>query len=246
MATYCVSGIYANKVYNRSIYLSAGTQYVFETRDLNGSDTYMYLVRGNTIITRNDDYRGLASLIAYQPTVSGNYNLVIRSYSRYSRGTCDVYMSTGGGAPVKINNNSRFGGHPLYAHWKSDERIETASSSADPYLYLITGSTMYWNDDGGPGYHSRITPGWSGYGLVVVGSWSYATRGYTKACIYYQSYLDNPGPDSDLVDDPDLILSDNHFNFQQELMKYKAKLEAMPMKKRMEITEDAIEEAHSL
>ena len=231
-------------MYRKGISLSAGTQYVFDTRDLRGwyrPDTYMYLVRDNSIVAKNDDYNGYASLIAYQPSISGYYWLIIRAYSKNRIGTCDVYMKTGGGAPSRIANNAHFGGYPLDARWKSDERIETNSSSADPYIYLIDGYSMLSNDDGGPGLHSRITPGYNGTGIVVVGSYSWSTRGNTKVCNYYQSYLDNPGITSDLMDDPELILSDNHTKYEQELKMYKAKLSAMSMEDLMKITPEDID-----
>ena len=97
--------------------MTAGVDYIWDTRDLRGThpDTYMYLVRGSTIIAKNDDYIGLASLIAYRPSVTGNYYLIIRAYGSYSPGTCDVYESVGGGAATKIDNDVKFGGHPVSA-----------------------------------------------------------------------------------------------------------------------------------
>jgi hypothetical protein len=226
--------------------LSAGTQYIFETRDLRAGwfftpDTYMYLVRGNTIVARNDDHYGLASLIAYQPSVSGSYLLVIRAYSKYNAGTCDVYQTTGGGSPQKIDNDVRFGGYPISAHWKGDERIETRNATGDTYLFLVHGNTMLRNDDGGAGLHSRITPGYEGYGQAYVGSYSRYSEGETWLCNYYQSYLDNPG-ERDEIDDPAIVVTDAMARFQAEMRKHKASLEELSPEELAEQSVQAEEE----
>lgn len=236
MVRYCIGGVWHTYVYRRYRYLTQGQQYIFETRDLRGTrpDTYMYLIRNsdNTIVRRNDDYNGLASLLAYQPRVSGGYYLIIRGYARYSAGTCDVYQSTGGGAPTRIDNNVRFGGWPVSSHWKDDERIETTNAWGDTYLYLIHGNTMLRNDDGGAGFNSRITPGYQGWGLTVVGSYSRYTEGLASLCNFYQSYLDNPGTVDE--DDPRIVISDDMVKFEIELKKQKASLEELPIKEQEE------------
>jgi len=236
MATYCLYNIPHTYVYWRYRYLTAGVQYVWETRDLRAPishhcDTYMYLVRGNTIVAKNDDYNGLASLIAYVPTVSGVYSLIIRAYSKYTSGTCDVYQSVGGGSPSRIDNDVNFGGYTVSAHWKADERILTRNATGDTFLYIIHGNTMLRDDDSGDGLCSSISPGYEGYGLVVVGSYSRYTEGFTSLCNYYQSYLDNPGSQNE-VDDPKIVISKAMAKFQTELIKEKASLEELSDKER--------------
>lgn len=239
MVTYCLNNLYHSYIYRRSRYLSAGSQYIFETRDLrrlssSSADTYMYLVRNNQIVVKNDDHIGRASMFAYQPTVSGYYTLIIRAYSKYSRGKCDVYQTTNGNVS-KLSNNAYFGGTPIWAHWKSDERIETNNGYGDTYLLLICGNQMLMDDDGGAGLYSKIRPGFHGYGIIVHGSYSHSSRGRANLCNYYQSYLSNPGG-PDLIDDPKIIISDNMAKFQNELMKYKSSLQEMPLEKRIELT----------
>lgn len=237
---YCLYNIPHTYVYRRWRYLTAGVQYIFETRDLRAPwfqtpDTYMYLVRGNTIVARNDDYNGYASLIAYSPTVSGYYLLLIRAYSKYNGGTCDVYQSTGGRL-AKIDNDVVFGGYPVAAHWKGDERIDTNNATGDTYLFLIHGNTMLRDDDGGPGLLSRITPGYEGKGKVIVGSYSRYSQGRTRLCNYYQSYLDNPGrSDEEEEDDPEIIVTDSMFKFQTELMTLKASLEGLTLPEQVDM-----------
>jgi hypothetical protein len=220
-------------VYRRSLYLNSGSQYVFETRDLddntwnfgNTADTYMYLVRGDNIVAKNDDHNGLASLIAYRPTVSGHYYLFIRAYSKYSNGTCDVYQTTDNGSQQKLDNNVKFGGYPISARWRSDERLETTNASGDTYLYLISGNKFLKNDDSGEGYCSLINPNFAGTGLVVVGSWSQNSEGNTWVSNFYMSYLDNPG--RDLLDDPALIITPNMEKYRTELHVVKPKIEGL-------------------
>ena len=209
--------------------MTAGVTYIWETRDLSGGsrpDTYMYLTRGESIVAKNDDFNGRASLIAYVPSVSGTYYLIIRAYSWYKRGFCDVYESVGGGGAIKIDNDVLFTGWPVSAHWKADESIETRNATGDTYLYLIHGNTMLRDDDGGSGLHSRIKPGYEGWGLVVVGSYSRWTQGTTQLCNYYQSYFDNPGG-RDEIDDPNIVVSEAMERFQAELRKQKASLEGL-------------------
>lgn len=233
---YCLKNISHTYVYRRRFSLNAGVQYIWETRDLrapifHSCDTYMYLVRGNTIVAKNDDYNGLASLIAYVPTVSGTYYLIIRAYSKYTSGTCDVYKSVGGGSPSRIDNDVKFGGYPVSAHWKADERILTRNATGDTYLYFIHGNTMLRDDDSGDGLCSSIRPGYAAYGRVIVGSYSRWSEGTTWLCNYYQSYLDNPGS-QDEVDDPKIIVSENMAKFQTELMKEKPSLEKLSHQER--------------
>lgn len=236
MTTYCLYNIPHTYVYRRYILLQAGTQYIWDTRDLRGNnpDTYMYLVRQNTIVAGNDDYNGLASLIAYTPSVTAYYMLIIRAYGKWSSGTCDVYQSVGGGTPTRIENNVKFGGYPVSGHWKADERIFTKNATGDTYLYLIHGNTMLRNDDGGEGLCSEIRPGYEAWGLVLLGSWSTLTEGRTQLCNYFQSYLDNPGRQYEPVDDPTIIISETMVKFQTELMKEKASLEELPHQEREE------------
>jgi len=216
--------------------LTAGVQYVFETRDLRGShpDTYMYLVRDNTIVAKNDDYNGYASLIAYVPSRTDNYCLIIRAFGKNSSGTCDVYQAVGSGSPTRIANNVKFGGYPFDAHWKADETTLTMNATGDTYLYLIDGNTMLRDDDSGEGLCSSIRPGYEGWGLVVVGSYSEHTEGTTQLCNYYQSYLSNPSRRVEVVDDPEIIISEAMAKFQTELMKEKPSLEELPHQEREE------------
>ena len=198
MTRYCLNNVYHRYVYRRVRHLTAGVQYIWETRDLKAGpgwspDPYMYLTRGESIVAKNDDFKGRASLIAYVPSVSGSYYLIIRAHSYPASGTCDVYESVGGGVANRIDNDVWFSGSLVSAHWKADERIETRNATGDTYLYLIHGNTMLRDDDGGPGLHSRIKPGYEGWGLIVLGSYSRWTQGKTQLCTYYQSYLDNPG-----------------------------------------------------
>lgn len=222
MTRYCLSNVAHTYVYRRWMNLNAGVQYIWETRDLQGAhpDTYMYVVRtsDNHIVAKNDDYNGLASLIAHVPATSGSHLLLIRAYSKYSAGTCDLYESIEGGSPQRIENNVKFGGTPVSAHWKSDERIETTGATGDTYLYLIHGNTVLRNDDGGAGLHSKIQPGYSGYGTVVVGSYSRYSEGTTRLCNYYQSYLDNPGEEDE---DQPVSISKAMGQFQKELARNK-------------------------
>lgn len=233
---FCLRNIPHTYVYRRYRSLNAGVQYIWETRDLraplfSSCDTYMYLVRGNTIVAKNNNYNGRASLIAYVPTVSGAYYLIIRAYSKYTSGTCDVYQTVGGGSPSRIDNDVRFGGYPVSAHWKADERILTRNATGDTYLFIIRWNTMLRDDDSGYGLCSSIRPGYAAYGLVIVGSYSKWSEGTTWLCNYYQSYLDNPGS-QDEVDDPKIIISENMAKFQTELMKEKPSLEKLSHQER--------------
>jgi hypothetical protein len=237
MTMFCLYGIPHTYVYWSSLNLTAGQQYVWETRDLRSGifqaspDPYMYLVRGNTIVAKNNDHIGKASLIAYVPTVSGAYYLIIRAYSKYSPGTCDVYQTTGAGEATRIANDVKFGGYPVDAHWKADERILTSNATGDTYLYIIHGNTMLRDDDSGSGFCSSIRPGFGGYGTVVVGSYSAWSEGTTSLCNYYQSYLANPGR-RDEMDDPKIIISETMVKFQTELMKQKPSLEELSHQER--------------
>ena len=52
---------------------------------------------------------------------------------------------------------------------------------------------MWQNDDvGGGSLRSRIIPGRSGAGRIILGSWTHSTRGRCDLCNHYMSYLDNP------------------------------------------------------
>jgi len=228
MATFYLEGIPHTYVYRRWLRLNSGVQYIWETRDLRGTypDTYMYLVRGNTIIASNDDYNGRASLIAYVPSVTGDYRLIIRGFSKYSLGTCDVYQSVGGGSPTKIDNDVIFGGYPVYAHWKADETILTLNAIGDTYLYIIHGNTMLSDDDSGDGLCSSIRPGYESYGTVVVGSYSSYSQGVTWLGNHYKSYFVNPGGQQ-AMDDPKIIISEKIAKFQTELIKEKPSLEKL-------------------
>lgn len=239
MAALCLSNIGHTDVYRRYLNLAAGTQYIWETRNLRSripwknADTYMYLVKDTTIVAKNDDFNGLASLIAYVPSASGTYYLIIRAYSKYSLGECDVYQSVGGGSAQKIDDDVKFGGYPISAHWKADERILTRNATGDTYLYLIHGNTMLRDDDSGTGLCSSLRPGYEGYGLAVVGSYSAYSEGTTVLCNYYQSYLDNPGARGS-EDKPQILVSENMHKFTIELLKEKPNLEKLSHKEREE------------
>jgi hypothetical protein len=237
MTTYCLHDIPHTYVYRQRLTLTAGQQYIWETRDLQAppshtADTYMYLVRDSTIVAKNNDYNGLASLIAYVPTVSGTYYLIIRAYDKYRFGTCDVYQSVGGGSPSRIANDVRFGGYPVRARWKADERILTSNATGDTYLFIIHGNTMLRDDDSGYGLCSSIKPGYAESGIVIVGSFSASTEGRTSLCNYYQSYLHDGLWPALVVDDPGIIVTEVMVRFQTELMKEKASLEELSHEER--------------
>lgn len=201
---YGTGRIYHTYVYRRSEYLSAGRIYHFETRNLRKRDTYqsnpdpvMYLVRGNQIAARNDDYNGLASAIIFRPTVSGYYLLLIRAYRTGTPGKCDLYRGIDGASPSRIATDIPFGGHRVSTRWRSGETFETRLDvpygGGDTYLYLIrgdyAGGSLYRNDDSGPGLCSRIPTSQSGTGLAIVGSYSRYRQGYCRLYLFYKSYV---------------------------------------------------------
>jgi len=200
---YGTSKIYHSYVYRRWENLDAGRLYHFETRNLRkiyslfqaNPDPVMYLVRGNEIVARNDDYSGLASSIIYSPTISGSYLLMIRAYRTMTMGKCDLYRGVDGAAPTRIHQDLTFGGHRVKARWKSGESFETRldGGSGDTYLYVIdgdyVGGHLYRDDDSGSGLCSKITPGDSGEGNVIVGSYSSSSQGYCRLYLFYKSYI---------------------------------------------------------
>jgi hypothetical protein len=186
-------------VYRRSEQLSAGTAYHFQTRNLQDlyifqsapADPVMYIVDQNLdIVARNDDYTGLASEIFYTPSVTGQYTLIIRAFNTKRPGYCDLYRGVSGAPPVLVEAHVKFFGVLHFAQWNQGDEFETANSSGDPYLFLIsgpdaTGSKMYFGptiDDAGFGLNSKFVAPTAGSGLVILGSYSRDLQGHCDLC----------------------------------------------------------------
>jgi len=149
-------GLPASYVYLERFELAAGQAYRFETRNLSpGSDTLAVLLAHNTQtgelreVARNDDAEPstLASRIAYSPESTGDFLLIIRSYSPETRGACDVYFND------QFLERTRFGGLAVSITSNTGDVLQTVGMSrvpnrADPWM-LLTGPAALWDDDGG-------------------------------------------------------------------------------------------------
>jgi hypothetical protein len=146
----------ASYVYLERFQLEAGQPYRFETRNLSpSSDTLAVLLERSPKtgelreVARNDDAEPftLASRIEYSSPRPAEVLLVIRSYSRETRGTCDVYFND------QFVDSTRFGGLAISVTSNAGDVLQTVGLSrvphrADPWM-LVTGSSARWDDDGG-------------------------------------------------------------------------------------------------
>jgi hypothetical protein len=186
-------------VYRGYHYFEAGRTYVVETRDLKsrvfwqspGPDTVLYIVDGNSIVARNDDWNGTPSLVAFTPSVSKYYLVLVRSYSTATIGYFDLYVDNG-----LVVDDSPFGGARAYAHWKPGECARTYRTSGDPYLYVIqgdyVGGQILMNDDSAGDLNSQVCLSNEAYGLFVVGSYSRYSEGSSRFDLLYHSYHQDP------------------------------------------------------
>ncbi|MEO8678858.1 MAG: hypothetical protein ABI665_07420 [Vicinamibacterales bacterium] len=198
-------------VYRRNFTLTAGSTHHFQTRNLRpvsggaNPDPFMYLLLNNTIVASNDDYTGLASEIIYTPATAGTYKVIIRAYTTSTPGLCDLYQGINGAAPALVESDIKFAGTYVQTRWHADEWFETvtpmvfgtsgtdtggtAPTPADTYLFLITETQMYWDDDSGTGLDSKLVPPSAGSGLLIVGSWARYTEGTCNLALVNTSYL---------------------------------------------------------
>jgi hypothetical protein len=179
---------------------TAGHTYIVETRDLKkrhwwqsaNADTVLYILDGDNIVARNDDWGGLRSLVTFTPSVTKSYLVIVRSYRTATLGYFDLYIDNG-----RVANDRKFGGARMYSKWKPGECFQTTSlSSGDPYAYLIdrdyVGGRMYRDDDGGSGLNSKVCVNNERSGYFVLGSWSQGTEGRSRVNLYWHSYHNNP------------------------------------------------------
>ncbi|MHA2067668.1 MAG: hypothetical protein ACXABY_25180 [Candidatus Thorarchaeota archaeon] len=253
MVRFCIEDKPHSAVLIFRLYLTAGKIYIFETRDLKSSrpggfpfpppDTYMYLCRGNytgaasgqyplTIAAKNNDYYGRASLVVHSPAISSWYSLVVRAYYYWGQGQCDVYRGIDGSAPVRIAYRVKFGGYPIAAHWKGDEKIDAEYVSGIPRLLLINDeeSEMFFCNKYAstiPGSPTRIIPGREDYGLVILASRASTVEGRADVCNYYMSYLDNPGKEK--PKGSKVIVSDAMAKFIEKLEAEEESLSELPV-----------------
>jgi hypothetical protein len=213
-------------VYRRTEPLSAtGAIYHYQIRDLRdvfifqqiAPDPVMYLVDDTgRIVARNDDYDGAKSELIYRPEKSGNYTLIIRSFSFFSPGYCDLWrgMWVSGlefyGGPKIVESDILFWGTTRLVTWSPGQVFETTNSTGDPYLICLfadqVGGNAYFGpgiDDAGAGLNSRfVAPpfveGGTGpaVGRVVLGSYSRSTQGECELCQDDPSALVSPREDS--------------------------------------------------
>jgi len=161
-------------------------------------DPVMYLVDGqNRIVARNDDYYDQSSEIIYQPEVSGQYTLILKSFSYFSPGYCSLYRGVRGyDRPFSVDRDILFWGGTRIVTWTPGQVFETTNSTGDPFLIFLFADQApgmaYFGagiDDAGAGLNSRfIAPpfaeGGSGpaVGRVVLGSYSPGTQGQCEFC----------------------------------------------------------------
>jgi hypothetical protein len=251
MVRFCIENKPHSAVYLMMFRLTAGKIYIFETRNLKSwlprrmipPDTYLYLCGGAytaaaqfmaslSIVAKNNDYSGRASLIAYSPAVTTWYTLVIRAFFYWGKGTCDLYQTTDGGPPTRVVTSAPFGGYPIAAHWKSDERIEVANYTGSPRLLLINDDEdrMFFCNKYSyptPPGPAIITPGSEDYGLVIATSPYRALEGRTDVCNYFQSYLDNPGKEKQVPSK--VLVSEKMAKFLEKLDAEQESLSKIPI-----------------
>lgn len=187
-------------VYRTYRSLTAGHTYVIETRDLArrswfqsaGPDTVLYVLDGNNIVARNDDWENLRSLVTFTPSTTKSYWVIVRSYNTATIGYFDLYIDN-----ARISNDAKFGGTRIYSHWKAGECFQTSNlASGDPYAYLLdrdyVGGRMYRNDDGGSGLNSKICVSNERYGYFIVGSYSKRSEGRCRVDLRWHSYHRDP------------------------------------------------------
>jgi hypothetical protein len=206
-------------VYRRSQELSVGVIYQYKmvnVRDVFflqqiAPDSVMYLVdENNRIVARNDDRpwlpgdptSGSASEIIYRPEQSGTYTLILRSYSFFSPGYCDLYRIDHSWDPEGTLNllerDVLFWGGTRRLRAHTGEVFETTNSTGDPFLIFIfydwrNGRAYFGSgiDDAGAGLNSRfVTPPFSehdpdpgeGDVTVILGSYSRSSQGECELC----------------------------------------------------------------
>lgn len=192
-------------VYRRLEQLTAGRIYHYQMRNLRNvyilqavaADSVMYLVDATgVIVARNDDYDGYKSEIIYQPEKSGTYTLLLRAYSFFAPGYCDLYRGVDGGTPTFVDGDILFWGGTKLVTWTPGQIFETTNSTGDPYLIFLFADQVaghaYFGptvDDAGAGLNSRfVAPpfveGGTGpaVGRVVLGSYSRTTQGECELC----------------------------------------------------------------
>jgi len=173
-----VGGLPASDVYLERFELQAGQAYRFETRNLSpGSDTLAVLIARNKKtgelreVARNDDAEPstLASRIEYSPEATGEFLLIIRSYSPETRGACDVYFDD------QFLERTRFAGLAVSVTSNAGDVLQTVGMSrvpnrADPWM-LLTGPQALWDDDGGMELGAKLVlPDLQGQELILAAS----------------------------------------------------------------------------
>ena len=173
----------------RYYFLTTSTNKVFETVLPNNGDTVLHLIdpsTGNVVCTDDDGGVGVASKImlnvpggCYLPH-TGNYKLVIRSYSEGSSSFCTLKAT---GEPDA--HNLPFGGRRWNVAFSQGESFQTATkgassvSEADTFLLLQQSSgpysTILADDQMGIGDHSKIKTGTNSgsSSAILLGRWNY-------------------------------------------------------------------------
>jgi hypothetical protein len=233
-------------VYRRTEQLTAGAIYHYQMRNMRdvyvlqavSADSVMYLVNsGNEIVARNDDYDGYKSEIIYRPDRSGTYTLIIRSYSFFSPGYCDLYRGVYGAQPKLVDSDVLFWGTTRLVAWSPGQIFETTNSTGDPFLIFLFADQApgraYFGpniDDAGAGLNSRfVAPPFieegtgPAIGRVVLGSYSRYTQGECEFCQDDPSTL--APPKGDLSWEPNASARES-IHGSQEMQQFAAQLGA--------------------
>jgi hypothetical protein len=182
------------------ISLRAGELYQFQLNSTSGVDPTLALhnAAGVQVAFDDDSGPGLNSLLTYRAPTAGNYYLDAGGYSSsvgsYSVVAREVPATTATYASVGINtsvqgdiqdaNDQDYYAVSLVAGQSYIFDVDGTTLS-DPTLALrnSVGTQLAFNDDGGPGFDSRIefTAGSSGMYFLDVGGYSSNTGSYSLA-----------------------------------------------------------------
>jgi len=133
--------INAPAIYEKKVFLNAGTSVQFETRNLStDSDPVMHLIStitGLEVASNDNGAGGFAARSTYVPTSTANYILIVRARQTERRGQADIYKNN-----VLFESGISFGGYTLrLENLRNSETIQTVKlprgAAGSHLLYLI-------------------------------------------------------------------------------------------------------------
>src|SRR5262249_31005972 len=147
--------------YEHIVHLAIG-HHVIRTQNLSGgADTMLHVskFRGVEVVHDDDSGGALSSLVSFDVTEEGDYNIFVHAYSKYTTGTCDVLVdgaTYASGVPVagtKVTVPSIPSGNYEY------ETAVPPNGAPDTMLYGLDANykLVAFDDDQGVRMASKLT-----------------------------------------------------------------------------------------